>query len=409
MAVRYMGSKKSLAPEISEIISRSSPKATVLDVFAGMCAVGTEVSARHMLFTNDIHAYASTFASALFTGGANGPTSLSARSELIGFYLKNASALEAAIKYRLRKEDEVFSQGASDGGWRSGLEFTNRELSRVPARKLSGLSDIGQYRQNSKLFPYCLVTSYFSSAYFGIRQSIEIDSLRYAIDQAPSRHRDRYLAALIDAVSHCATAPGHFAQYLVPRDKRTFEYITRIRSRSVIERFFDALDRFPRVNCHARRHNKVFNSEATQLLLEKRSYFSRHNLVIYADPPYSRAQYSRYYHLLETVVRYDYPACKSKGRYRDDRHQTDFSRKANVVHAMERFSCAAAATGARLYLSYPQNGLLNAAGVDVRDVLRLHFSTVKTIVRKPLQHSTMGGAPGNASHSVLEDIYYASN
>src|SRR5207253_2965645 len=47
--------------------------------------------------------------------------------------------------------------------------------------------------------------------------------------------------------------------------------------------------------------------------------------VIYADPPYSKDHYSRYYHVLETLVRYDYPSAAGAGRYRPDRYSTPFS------------------------------------------------------------------------------------
>jgi len=409
MAVRYMGSKKALAPEISQIISDRHPKATVLDVFAGMCAVGSQVAPKHKLFTNDIHSYAATFASALFTGLAIKPTSIVARHELLKHFRKNKKALEASVEQRLRVEDQLISFGGNARSWREGLHFNEQELARPPARKLNGLDPIRDYKLDPTRFPYCLVTSYFSSAYFGLRQSIEIDSLRYAIDQGPQRNRNSYLAALIDAASHCATAPGHFAQFLVPRDKRTFVYVARIRSRSVLERFFDALDDLPRPQCAARKQNRVYNDDATNLLRAKKSSLSKENLVIYADPPYSRAQYSRYYHLLETLVLYDYPACKDKGRYRADRVQTDFSLKSKVVTAMDAFAGAAAETGAKLYLSYPRNGLLAIAGGDVREILRPHFKKVEIATRKPLQHSTMGAAPGAASHRVWEDIFYASN
>lgn len=409
MAVRYMGSKKALAPEISRIISDRHPKAAVLDVFAGMCAVGSQISARHRLFTNDIHAYAATIASALFTGSTTSLTSIIACEELLGPFNKNKRILEASVAGRLRIEDQYLSQDGVSSQWLKGLVFNAREIERPPARKLNGLPTIAEYKSNTKLFPYCLITSYFASAYFGIRQAIEIDSLRYAIDRAPLQNRDRYMAALIDSASHCATAPGHFAQFLIPRDRKTLAYIARIRSRSVLKRFFEALDNFPKPQCVSRRLNRVYNVEATTLLREKASDFSKEDLVIYADPPYSRAQYSRYYHLLETLVLYDYPACQSKGRYRENRYQTDFSIKSKVVTAMSTFAAAAAATGGRLYLSYPRNGLLSIAGADIRDVLRLHFKRVTITARSPLQHSTMGAAPGVASHRVWEDVFYATN
>ena len=190
MVVRYMGSKKALAPEISHIISERHPKATVLDVFSGMCAVGSLIAARHRLLTNDIHVYATTIASALFTGAATGPTSIVAREELLRHFNKNKRVLEALVASRLRLEDQFFGSDRDLLFWRKGLKFYDSEVERPPARKLVGLPNIADYKSDPKLFPYCLVTSYFAGAYFGLRQAIEIDSLRYAIDHAPARNRD---------------------------------------------------------------------------------------------------------------------------------------------------------------------------------------------------------------------------
>jgi hypothetical protein len=71
-----MGSKRSLAPRIAAKNSRDHPGAAVLDVFAGMCAVGTELAPRHPLLTNDLHSFAGTIAEALFiTRGEIGDSS----------------------------------------------------------------------------------------------------------------------------------------------------------------------------------------------------------------------------------------------------------------------------------------------------------------------------------------------
>ncbi len=84
-----------------------------------------------------------------------------------------------------------------------------------------------------------------------------------------------------------------------------------------------------------------------------------------------RHGYSRYYHVLETPIRYDYPGVSGKGRYRSNRFNTDFCRKAKVKTAMEEYPVAGVALSAML------------------------------------PHSTMGGAPGAAAIGVLEEVYYA--
>ena len=331
-----MGSKRSLAPKIARKISREHPRATVLDVFSGMCAVGTEVVSHHALFTNDIHAFAEVVAEALFIADDKAPSPREI-SKLLAAFEKNRRALSHLMDSRLKRERSALDAIAdSGGGWKKLRDFTERELSRTAPIEWVGLDDVEHYRQHPRAFPYCLASSYFASAYFGLGQSIEIDSLRYAIDQGPKELRARYLCALVQAVSHCTTSPGHFAQFLIPRDKNNTTYIGRIRGRSVLTRFLAALVSFPGIECLDRKRNRVFRSDALSLLRDRSNVFPKKDFVIYADPPYSKAQYSRYYHVLETIVLYDYPSCEGKGRYRRDRFQTNFSRIAGVVERDER-------------------------------------------------------------------------
>jgi adenine-specific DNA-methyltransferase len=129
-------------------------------------------------------------------------------------------------------------------------------------------------------------------------------------------------------------------------------------------------------------------------------------VVVYADPPYSRAQYSRYYHVLETLVLYDYPAATGKGRYRDGRVETDFSRPARVSDAIDHFIGTVAASGYPLYLSYPENGLLFERGEDLLHLLGQHYPHATVATTAPLAHSTLGGAPGTPAINVVENVYY---
>jgi len=67
--------------------------------------------------------------------------------------------------------------------------------------------------------------------------------------------------------------------------------------------------------------------------------------AVYADPPYTRDHYSRYYHVLETMARHDEPEISmtmirsgnspalSRGMYRTDRHQSPFCIKSQAPGA----------------------------------------------------------------------------
>jgi adenine-specific DNA-methyltransferase len=404
--IKYMGSKRSLARKIANRITREHSNATVLDVFSGMCAVGAQLAPRHPLFTNDVHAFAHVVADALFVATNEMPCSRD-MSRFITAFDANKRELVEALGFSLKRERSILENLSEPKAWRSLREFTLKQQARSAPNEIRGLESLTNYRSKPSQFPYCLASAYFASAYFGIYQAIEIDSLRYAIDQAPEKLRSRYLSALVQAVSHCAAAPGHFAQFLVPRNQENTLYIGRIRQRSVLTRFLSALVAFPNIDCLDRSQNRAYKSDAISLLKDNRGRFPNRDFVIYADPPYSKAQYSRYYHVLETLILYDYPMCECKGRYREDRFHTDFSRRAGVIDAMTDFVEAAAMLKAPLYISYPQDGLLSSAGGDLRVILRRHYRTVRLVARETLKHSTMGGASGKASVGALEEVYYA--
>ena len=72
----------------------------------------------------------------------------------------------------------------------------------------------------------------------------------------------------------------------------------------------------------------VFNLNFEDLLDQK--IFSNVGLV-YADPPYTDMQYSRYYHLLNVAAKYEYPKLTitkngyTKGLYTEGRYQSKLS------------------------------------------------------------------------------------
>ena len=80
--------------------------------------------------------------------------------------------------------------------------------------------------------------------------------------------------------------------------------------------------------------------------------------IVYADPPYSNVHYSRFYHAVETLVKYDNPKLKYNGRYRTDRHQSPFDQAAHVREAFKQLFDGVKSSESHLILSYSDNGML---------------------------------------------------
>lgn len=75
-------------------------------------------------------------------------------------------------------------------------------------------------------------------------------------------------------------------------------------------------------------------------------------------PPYGSVHYSRFYHVLETLVKYDYPEVKFKGRYRQDRHQSPFCKKSEASNAFEKMFSLIKEKGSAMVLSYSDAGVI---------------------------------------------------
>ena len=84
--------------------------------------------------------------------------------------------------------------------------------------------------------------------------------------------------------------------------------------------------------------------------------------TIYADPPYTRDHYSRFYHVLETMVLRDSPEIStvnihgntqiSNGLYRKDRHQSQFCIKSQAPDAFRNMFSVISRSNRNLLLSY---------------------------------------------------------
>ncbi|PDT73555.1 DNA adenine methylase [Bradyrhizobium sp. C9] len=129
--------------------------------------------------------------------------------------------------------------------------------------------------------------------------------------------------------------------------------------------------------------------------------------VIYADPPYTADHYSRYYHLWETLLRYDYPEPVGKGLYRSDRFTSKFSVKSEVHRQFEQLIERTAELGVELVLNYPRDGLMEAPETNLLAMLTSHFSHAEVAAAIPHVHSTMGASKGVERESVTELIFYA--
>ena len=403
LQVSYMGTKRSLASHVAEII-QDRPPGPMLDLFSGICAVSAAVAPDRQVWCNDIQHFAATVATAFFTSPTSPIHFDDVADEAHGIFQKNALALEDRFATQLREERRALHSESIEAI--RALEHlmpyvaTNTRLEQERIRRA----------RTPSLTPYQLFTTTFSGTYFGLKQCVQVDSIRYAVDQMlessflDTRQHTWMCLALCQAVSKVATTTGHFAQYTRVKDSTLKRFLAQ-RRRSIWSEWLRAIHQISPVGTPTwRSNNRVYSSDAKALLLHLRRT-GQEPAVIYADPPYTRDQYSRYYHLYETLLRYDYPTSHFTGRYRPDRFSSQYSRKTEVGPAIEGLIENAANLGSRLVLSYPERGLLPRSRETITELLRKHFGKSNFITTFDHYHSSLGGSKGMEKYPVRELIF----
>lgn len=212
-----------------------------------------------------------------------------------------------------------------------------------------------------------LVTAHYAGTYFGIRQALAIDKLRCAIlqarmhDQIGCWEESALLTALLSAASECAFSAGkHYAQ---PHRIRPDKDLSFIRSRILADRSRDISVLFVErlIALQGAAKSAGTNHAAKRLTLEEFCAEPRRIgkiNAIYADPPYTSQQYSRFYHVPEVICSYRVPILQkngnavTRGLYPEGRFKSRFCSRRLAKDAFGDLIALAQAHRAVLILSY---------------------------------------------------------
>jgi adenine-specific DNA-methyltransferase len=383
-----MGTKHDLAGRVAAVIADCRP-GRLLDAFAGMGAVAEAHAGKRQVWTNDVQHFAYLAGRCRFTDPC-GPLPASRMRELVTpIYRQNIN--------RLKKQNKAAWEATEKLAQASTFEKFERFFKRV--------SDLSIAHEGA----YACFTATYANGYFSLTQCAEIDSVRCAIDTLRGRgvltqaEFDWSLLALGHAALRAANTTGHFAQFLSPSAKN-FKRVANQFGRSILKEWLTSLETLkPSGTAEWRASNRATRFDCDALLKTIRS--SENVGVVYCDPPYTDDQYSRFYHVWETLVLNDYPPVTGAGLYRSDRFTTAFSLRSRVSGAFEALVKEVASTGADLVLSYPSNGLLHEVGENPLDVLRNAYPNAAMVAQIEHSHSTMGASKGSATASVAECIY----
>ena len=391
-----MGTKRHLAGEVNALISSLNPEAAVVDLFSGMGSVAETFADRSPVVLNDALEFASGFARARFLGHKR-----PIQPDVIWDALK-PSFEKQLENLKVIFERELYSESYALQASLSSLQKHFREFTHVGnSRLLSARAKAAAKVDGTD--HYCMVSLYFSGGYFSLAQAIEIDAIRFSIDQNSTvETTDWLLSAWIRSASRIINSTGHTAQFLKPTTEVTAPRVRKTMTRSFVAEFQKSLSQVPQIGSEDWRDaNEVYSGDAFNLLENARL---ENASVIYADPPYTKDQYSRFYHVFETMYKYNFPDSLGAGRTPTNRFNTGFSLKSQVVASFHDLCRLASMRSIPLIISYPANGLLSSTGWSVDAIGNKYFSSV-TSNTYDMNHSTMGASKGVSKKPIKEQIY----
>ena len=410
----YMGSKKSLVGFIVESLwPHIEDDSVILDIMCGSGAVSNALAQISDVYASDAQFFCRLLAK-IQGKGFSEEKALKILNELYEYYIFNLRALQDECKDQLKFEKEVFDMDMSnpDLVFEKYEEYVEKvDLYSSTENTSEKIAEKIQLRKrNNKLFPYCLFTYYFSNIYFGLEQCIQIDCIRYAIDTIQSvEDREWVLGVLVVTVSAIASNhAGHFAQPKRVDEKSILKVIEK-RKKSAWLEFSKRLISIA-VESQRYSHNINIINGPWKNALTWLGDLNLSNLVVYLDAPYKRDEYSRYYHVLETIALYDYPASEKKGRLRSklngERFKTEFFSKNTCVveNNLKKIIVTILQVGRVCVWSYSDNGvasIINVVNMVLEEVTcNVYFYSI------PHKHNSQRKKEKTYRSSVLNVMEY---
>ena len=329
----YMGIKKNIIDFLIEsIIVHCNSKSVFVDLMCGSGSVANMFSKLGTTYASDSQLFCTLLAK-VQGKGISVNKALEALTQIYYDYLHNMEKLKDLFGENIIIENNIFHMDLSNKN--KILELYVQFVNNTQLYSSTGKNSkqiqllVNQRKQNHKSFPYCLFTTYFSNIYFGMEQSFQIDSIRYAIEQFEDKQLQEWMIGvlIITASVVASNYGGHFAQ---PKkiNQENLESILDQRKKSVWLEFSRRLMAIAEESEKRKAPIHIIPGPWQNALAFLKARNIR-NALVYVDAPYKRDDYSRYYHVLETLARYDYPDseynCRTRSISKGERFRSEFS------------------------------------------------------------------------------------
>lgn len=423
-SVHYLGSKARMLTSIKRYIDELNPyNGRVCDLFCGSGVVSEYLLQNYDVLAVDIQNYSKVYCEARLTGGVQGINCNKIETDI-----KHSAVRENNLKdYKpiLDYEEEcrkALKSGALEPmyeiiekgclyAYLENLEYVDSPLSPALEKAFSDVKEnIGTRMKSID----SVFVRYYGGLYFSYKQAIDIDAIAsYAFEQ-PEPLKSKILAALMGAVTDVVNTVGkQFAQPLKVKNKdgslkkNLAHKIKSDRDLDVFVHFNTWMSYYLKRPLTEHNFEVICDNYINVLKKIKPGDIE----VVYADPPYTRYHYSRYYHILETLCLHDAPKISttfpngkgglSRAVYRNDRHQSPFCIKSKAPQAFDDMFKYVHEAQASIVLSYSpfdaNSGatprLLSVEGIV--DIAGKYYQNVEVVSPGQFMHSRFNRQDNN--------------
>ena len=363
--IKYMGSKKNILDFVITAINEHYDQGNLCDLFSGTSILAGALGKLIPVHSNDIQEYSAVLSKTYLSDYRWGDYPVNILDQIV----------EKAEEY-VKEVNEKYPQFIFSYSDKKTIKaFVDLE------KQQQALIDFDFENLTHYLF-----IKYYSGTYWSYQQCLWIDALRKVADNY--KETPIYfliLSSLMYAMSYNSQSTGHYAQFRDATNLSSKTDILIYRQKEILPYF---VSKFKTLQNHVGENtlpHKVTSLDYYECLDQ-----IAFKTLVYADPPYAFVHYSRFYHALETLVKYDYPQVDYKGRYRIDRHQSPFCKRTEVKTAFKKLFTKIKDKKANLILSYSNTGMVSLDEIlDIADksLSKKYHVSVKEIAHK---HSTMG-------------------
>lgn len=382
--VQYLGSKVRVLDEIRTAVAElASPKARVVDLFTGTTVVAQALASDGYKVTAvDTQSYAETFGTALLGVDRKAGENITFDGLREQFDEEMAAPDYAKWSEAMDREDiAIADQDAS------ALRLLYEEL------PLS-------WRQPGSTSKTPPMTSVYAGNYFGIRQTLTLDMLHSMCTQLVAKKRLSLWqqAAAKTAIMHAASiavhsAGKHFAQPFKTTSDNTHFLDRRLlsdRRENIFRRFAEGCQSVSSTPFYSHDAHRSVRGAAENIVGDIGT-----QQLYYLDPPYTAQQYSRFYHLLETLADDGVPKIPTdvpltSGLYPKNRYKSAFSARSKAPAAFASLVGAIAKQGASAVISYSASSASSNGNARMVSLPELLEMCIGTFGNKRVECLTMG-------------------